>query len=348
MTRFHEYLGPSRRWLPLVEQGVVYVNRGANRLCWTEGGRFAAKLTPSAGLGVRLASLPASVEAVQKLIATTQELTQIAPALEALQLVSTVGAIASVAGVGVSIAGFAAVLHRLKRIEGKLDEMIMKLDGLRAAVRSLGASTESFLMARLSSASENLDRCIAADTKDEQVHLARDARRLFQESRLRYLELWRQTDPWSNPDIEVVTALELQGRYVASAIGELQAEFLLGDRGAFVHATMSAARDVAETMRLDPPKVFRLRSDASLSTVATKGYRPAHQATVLAAMLPVLRDQLRLAAAVTTESASRLTAFEDDADLPGLVGGSAHEILRAVRDAPGVDVFAVGLTLEAA
>lgn len=348
MTRFHEYLGPSSRWLPLVEQGVVYINHEANRLVWARDGRFAAKLTPSTGLGERLASLPASVEAVRKLIQTAHELTQIAPTLEALQLVSTVGAIASVAGVGVSIAGFAAVLHRLNRIEGKLDEMMIKIDGLRTAVQSLGVSTESFLMARLSSAKENLDRCIAADTKDEQVHLARDARRLFQESRLRYFELWRRTDPWNNPDIEVVTALELQGRYVASAIGELQAEFLLGDRGAFVHAARSAAKAVAETMRLEPLKVFRLRSDASLARVAMKGYGPAHQATVLATFLPVLKEQLQLAVAVTAESASRLATFEDDAELPGLVGASAHEILRAVKDAPGVDVFALGLTQEAA
>jgi len=333
--------------LPLLERGVVLLNREANRLVWARDGRFAAKLTPSTGLGEFLASLPASVESVQKLITTTQELTQVAPALQALQLISTVGAIASVAGVGVSIVGFATVLHRLKRIEGKLDEMMMKIDDLRTAVQSLGATTESFVMARLSSAKENLDRGIAADTKDEQVSLARDARRLFQESRLRYLELWRRTDPWNNPDIEVVTALELQGRYVASAIGELQAEFLLGDRGAFVHATRSAARDVADTMRLDALKVFRLRSDTSLVRVATKSYGPVHQATVLTTFLPMLREQLRLAAAVTTESASRLAAFEDDAELPTLVGASAHEILRVVRDAPGVDVFALGLPQEA-
>jgi hypothetical protein len=62
----------------------------------------------------------------------------------------------------------------------------------------------------------------------------------------------------------------------------------------------------------------------------------------------MLREQMKLANAITVESASRLAAFEDDSELPDLVGASAHEILRAVRDAPGVDVFAVGLRQEAA
>lgn len=87
-------------------------------------GRFAAALTPSSALGERLASLPVSPQAIPTVLETTQDLVQVGPALEALQLVSTVGAVTSVANVGISIVGFAVALKRLNRIEGKLDQMM--------------------------------------------------------------------------------------------------------------------------------------------------------------------------------------------------------------------------------
>jgi hypothetical protein len=46
----------------------------------------------------------------------------------------------------------------------------------------------------------------------------------------------------------------------------------------------------------------------------------------------------RAAVASTRASADRLAAFEEDADLPELMGAPAHDLLRAMRDAPGTDV----------
>lgn len=337
--RFHELLGPSSEWLPLVEKGVVTINRAANRLVWPDG-RFAAALTPTSALGERLASLPVSPQAIQSLLKTTQ--IQVGPALEALQLVSTVGAVASVANVGVSIAGFAVVLKRLNRIEGKLDQMMTTLAGLKSAIQSLGVTTESFVLARLAAANENLDRSIAAVTDRERIALARDSRRLFQESRLRYLELWRHVDPWRSPEIEIATAMELQGRYIASAIGELQAEFILGDTGAFLHACRSTVRDLRETMALEPAAALRVRCDSAVDRVGSKNHSPLHQVAFISGTLDALPGQLSLARSSASDSATRVAAFEADAELPTQLGLPAHEILKIIKEAPGVDVLALG------
>ena len=335
-------LGPSSKWIPLIAKGVVTVNRAANRLTWTKDGRFAAALAPTAGLAERLAALPVNANSVATALKTAQDLAQVGPALEMLQFASSIGAIASVANVGISIAGFAAVLHRLKRIEGKLDQMIVQLDGLRDAVRSLGVTADMFLMARLASAKENLDRAVVATTERERFELARDARRLFQESRLRYLQLWKHVDPWRSPEVEIPTAMELQGRYVASAIGELQSEFLLGDTGAFLHASRSASTDIRDEMALDPRSALRMRSNAASGRVGRDDHTPLHQALFITATLDSLGSQLKLASATTAESANCLSAFAADAELPEQLALQPHEIMRLVKEAPDIDVVAIG------
>jgi hypothetical protein len=335
-------LGPSSQWLPLVERGVVEINRRANRLVWTDNGQFAAALVPTSGLAERLASLPITGSAVQAAGSALTDLTVVAPALEKLQLISTIGAVASVANVGISLVGFAVVLHRLNRIEGKLDQMMTKVDELKHAVEALGIELHALLLARLSSAHANLDRAVVASTERERTELARDARRLFQETRLRYLELWKRADPWNAPDIEIPTALELQGRYAAAAIGELQAEFILGDEGAFVHVSRSAADDVRTVMKLDAVRAFRARTDAACLRVRTEGHGPIDQAHYAHQTIGLVGEQVKLAGAATSETVERLRAFEEDAQLPNQLKLPPHEILLAMKEASGVDVVSLG------
>lgn len=347
MKTYDELLGPSAKWKPLLDRGVVTINRNANRLVWNEGtrrGEFAARLVPSPELSKRLADLPTLVEKAAEIVKATKELSEIAPALEALQLISTIGSIASVVGVAVSIAGFATVMHKLDRIEGKLDQLIVTVDGLKRAVDKLGVSTESFLLARLQAAHQHLDRSLAASTVEQRRALAEKSRDLFLESRQRYLALWTHADPWRDPSIAVITARELQCRYVVCAVGELQAQMVLGDRGAYVHTARSVVADVKAHMGFDVQSVFRLRSDA---LVAQSGNQPIKQALTLIGDLPRLAAELTIAGAATSESRRRLEAAEADADLPDLLGLPAHEILRVMQDAPGVDIYALGSLDEA-
>lgn len=346
MSRWDQLLGPSSTWLPLLEAKKVVLNQAANRISWAHNGQFAAALSPSLGLAEQLAKLPTSLGDVINVVQTTAQLSKISSALQTVQLISTVGAVASVAGVAVSIAGFAAVLHRLDRIEGKLDQMLTSLDELKRAVNDVGGALDGFFMARLAQARDSLERSLKATTERERLELARDARRLFQEARHRYFELWKRANPWLTPQIPLATARELQGRYVACAIGELYAELILGDEGAMAHSAESAAKVLAVEMSLpDGVAVLRRRSDW-LATSA--GHAPAAQAVAIAGQVPALADEIKLASAATTESARRLHLLGADSELPKLLGMPGHEILLAMRAAPEVDVYALGRLEEAA
>jgi hypothetical protein len=110
-------------------------------LTWRDG-RFAAPLIPGRDLTMALTRVVATIEALKQAASSVEA---IAPALEALQLVSAIGAAASVANLAVSIAGFAAVLHRLERIEGKLDAMLATL---RGDLADLSSKLDDVQMAR--------------------------------------------------------------------------------------------------------------------------------------------------------------------------------------------------------
>jgi hypothetical protein len=332
----------SASWLPKVESGEVVLNEYANRLVWADSGKFAAALVPSHDLSTELARAPIELDDVKKLLEFAPKLAKVGPALQALQVLSAVGAVASVANLVVSVAGFAAVLARLQRIEGKLDAMLLTL---RGELRDLGGKLDDVAMATLLAGRDSLERSLAAHTELERLESARRARDRFQDCRMASLALWQRTSPWRNATIEVATALELQGRYVASAIGELQATFVLGDAGAFEHVARAAAADLRDPMRLAPLQALRARTD----TVATGLTRDT--VTALAGRvrdIPVLATQLRAAAATTATNAARLAAFAHDAELPALLGAPGYEILRAMRDAKGVDIYALGRPEEAA
>lgn len=125
----------------------------------------------------------------------------------------------------------------------------------------------------------------------------------------------------------------MQSRYVVCAIGEIQAEFIGGDMGTFRHAVHSTVEDFKEHLSLDGPAAFRSRSDASCvqaETLARFGLTIAN-----------LSAELRIANEVTAWTATRLEAFNFDADLPRELGVEPFEVVRAVRLAKGDGLFAI-------
>jgi len=60
------------------------------------------------------------------------QLNNIAQTLNTLQLASEIGAVASIANLGVSVAGFAVVIKKLKQIERKLDHVVTGIHEIRA------------------------------------------------------------------------------------------------------------------------------------------------------------------------------------------------------------------------
>ncbi len=337
ITDYAQYLYPSAKWLPLLEKGVVYINKAANRVCWRATGRFADALYPVQGaeLSRQLANLPLSVSGARRAMAASHAMSRIQPALDALEVTSTIGALASVANLAVSCAGFAVVLHRLSRIDGKLDDVLAKIDRLRASVDRLHVHVEALSVARMMAAAESLERAIAANSPATRRELATDARRLFQESRKLYIELWCHADPWQDLQVPLASVLELQGRYVAAAIGEIQAEFIVGDEGAFRHAAASCASELVENMTPDPVAAFRSRSDAACEA------GPMVVAQFQASLAQTV-SQLHIARATTEWTSRRLAAFADDMEMARSVGLEPWEVARVVQSAPGSDLYLLG------
>jgi hypothetical protein len=333
MNSYAELLEPAEQYLVGLQDGIYGFNHASQRVIDAKSGRFIAALVPGDGMQRTLSTLSLNPLEAAAQLATSPSLSSLLPVLQTMQLVSTVGAMASVANLGTSCVGFALVLQRLGRIEGKLDEMLTKLDVLQDSVRQLQGHADALSLARVRAAGDSLDRAVSADSSSKRQELATRARELFQESRALYLELWRAARPWHQLKVPVQTALEMQGRYVVCAIGEIQAEFIGGDMGTFRHAVRTTVEDFKEHLSLDGPAAFRSRSDASCAqaeTLARFGLTIAN-----------LSAELRVANDVTVWTATRLDAFGLDADLPNELGVEPFEIVRAVRSAKGDGFFAL-------
>lgn len=332
MNPYARILQPASSELEGLLSGTYVINEGANRIVDAGTKRFVAALVPGAGLSDTLAQLPLNPTDAARVIQASEHLRRLEPFLSVLQLTTSVGALASVANLGVSCVGFAVVLRRLGRIEGKLDEALTRLEVIQQAVNGIGGHVEALSAGRLRSAAESLERALSADSSSGRRDLALRARDLFQETKNLNLELWRQTEPWGQLAIPVPTAMELQTRFVAAAIGEIQAEFVGGDMGAFRHAARSVASDYISLFRLDAPAALRLRSDQACDG-------GSEQIARFGFIVPQITAELRLAAETCDWTHRRLVSFEEDADLPEQLGADPVDVARATRAATGDDLY---------
>jgi hypothetical protein len=119
----------------------------------------------------------------------------------------------------------------------------------------------------------------------------------------------------------------MRGRSDAAALGELQARFIRGDLGASRHAVKTVARDYESHYSFNTVAALRARSDEACS--AQDKRMGAFWAT-----LPRLTDDLQRASDSGAWTLGRLRAFEEDAELPGLLSVAPHEVAAAARAVP--------------
>ncbi|WP_437588335.1 hypothetical protein [Sorangium sp. So ce1000] len=333
MNEWAEYLEPAEKEIPGLRSGELFVNRASNRVASARTGRFVARLVPGRQLAENLARLPLQPSAAREVIQSSSDLARLSPVLEAMQVTTSIGALASVANLAVSCVGFALVLQRLSRLDAKLDELLLKTETLQRAVDEVRGHQAALSLARVRSAGESLDRALAAETPATRRDLAMHARALFQESKALYLELWRHSQPWERLDIPVRTALEMQSRFVVCAIGEIQAEFIAGDPGSFRHAATQAASNLRTHMGLHQAHIaFRKRSDAACA--AGSDALALFQAT----MVSTVAD-LKTAAEVTEWTAARLDNFTEDLEILQELRIEPHHLIEIVRAADGAGVY---------
>ena len=326
MINYGQYFAPSSEWLPRIQSGFAKVDLVAQRVVDTRTHRYLAALRPVPGTG-----LDQALESAGGLAGGGTA--HLAPALDALQWTSAAGALASVANLGVSCAGFAIVLHKLGRIEAKVDEALAKLGLLQERVDELRGHQEALSIARIRSGSDSLERAVFADTTAARNSSASRARDLFQEARNLHARHWEVADPWSRSDVPPSVALEMQGKYVACATGEIQAEFLLGDRATFLHCVSTVVSQMQTSMNIDARDAFRLRNRHAHLSGAAQDF--GHSMDGLA-------GQLRHASSVTNCTLARLASFSSDADLPEELELPPHQVARVMRHATGDDVYLLG------
>lgn len=321
---------PSAAWWPLLRDGKVMLNEASNRLVWADSGRFAAALVPTRGVAAALSSPPPAL----------------APVLERMGLISTAGALASVANLAISIVGLDSILDGVRGLGSKIDAVLEAFDRELELVR----------LTRLYVARENLEQSLRSSNARVRELLAWKARDMFHETRQRTLILWQQHQPWVNPTFAIADARELQARYIAAAAGQLQAEFLL-DADLVTSTSRLVGRELQTDLALDIERAMAPRREAAERAL---GPEPAAMASPIfrhrrktwrseskrrTEELVATESELAELAAATRISSTRLLACKDHVELPALLGLSplaAIQRLRHAEDVTEPDVLAFG------
>jgi len=165
----------------------------------------------------------------------SQEIPQIQSTLEGLQLITSVGALASVASLGVCVAGFSTINNKLKKVECKLDDIFGELSQVKKIAQRSEIKLDALSLGRLRAAAEELSHAEEADKEDERIEYARSAEDKFRKIKHYYSILMNEGDynAWNDPELPLPESLELHSRVIAAIQGELYASFLRGDFGAY-------------------------------------------------------------------------------------------------------------------
>jgi len=254
------------QFLPMVNAGEV-VRYGA-LLRDAETGRFVGHLKEAGKLGETLAALPVSpISSAVKIgsaISQHVQLANIQQVLNSLQLLSSVGAFASVAGLGVCVAGFAIMNHKLNRIDAKLDKVLGELAYVRQAVNELGFKWDTITMARMKSAIEAFSTAEATTKASQREQELLSSISTFRELRNYYLQLFNHADPFNRHDFPLHAGMEMFGRYTACCVAELEGEFLLNDANRFKVSHEKIMKEIDSEKVFNAQLIHRNRHDSAI------------------------------------------------------------------------------------
>lgn len=155
------------------------------------------------------------------------QLQRIQQTLNTVQTLATVGAVASVASLGVSVAGFAVVIQKLNRMEGKLDRVLAETARMRGLVERLHVKVDALPMAVLSARLEEVSMARLYDEQRKRDSL-RDSVEKLAELRHFYGALLANPEFCAFGTDNLLALLDTQERLIATCYAELHAEFLLG------------------------------------------------------------------------------------------------------------------------
>ena len=167
------------------------------------------------------------IHGVQKSIDQIQE------TLQGLEFATNVAALSSIASLGVSVAGFAAINTKLNKIEVKLDDIVDDVVAIKSVLKGLHEGWDAMSKAKLQKAAENILVAEKASSTERRLELAKDAVADFALLRHYYSNLLSAQGLFEDVTLDISHLHEIIARYTFSCIGVLQAEFITGDLGSY-------------------------------------------------------------------------------------------------------------------
>tara|TARA_R110000772_G_scaffold266469_1_gene389012 strand:- start:41456 stop:42223 length:768 start_codon:yes stop_codon:yes gene_type:complete len=239
--------------------------------------------------------------------------------VDGLQLATNVAAIASVAGLGVSVAGFAMVQSKLKSMDSKLDGIAGDVQSIKLALSELSLSWDALSDARFDAATETLIVAEKASTEVRRREYAQHAVHEFSLLRQYYSKLLQRRSILEDPELDVERLNELMARYTVSCMGLLQGEFLVGDLSAYRGWLNIINKEYAERVCFSVKDVYLARCDKAA---------PLN----LALNHEVLANSLSTLAAVSNENVARLDSYYAELDFLEVNGIEPARYLQELKE----------------
>lgn len=267
------------------------------------------------GLSLPGSPLELGLDAIQNV-----QLHYIQQTLNTVQTLATVGAVASVATLGVCAVGFAMVLKKLKRMEGKLDQVLSQVTEMRGLVQDLNIKVDALPLARLQARLETIELARHFGESRRRSSLERAIEDLA-ELKHYYATLLASEQFCALGTDHMMAILDTQERLVATCEAELFAEFLLSGDPVLLDQRLIRQTQLLESSAWTSP--------LSLYKLAERGDKAAGKFLVTS---PELRKgKARDLAAIRVESMSRLSSWPSIARQLDSQGTSPMEYLQQVE-----------------
>lgn len=239
--------------------------------------------------------------------------------VDGLQLATNVAAMASVASLGVSVAGFAMVQHKLKQMDSKLDGIAGDVQSIKRALSDLALNWDALSDARFEAAAETLIVAEQASTETRRREHAQHAVHEFSLLRQYYSKLLQRRSILEDPELDVDALNEIMARYTVSCMGLLHGEFMVGDLSAYRGWLDLVNNEYAERVCFNVRDVYIARCDRA----APLDLELNHEA---------LSRDLGALSAVSNESVARLESCYAELDYLEIHGIAPARYLQELRE----------------
>jgi hypothetical protein len=249
------------------------------------------------------------------------QLQKIQQTLHTVQTLATVGAVASVASLGVSIAGFAMVLNKLKRMEGKLDQVLSEIARVRDLVEKLNVKVDALTMAKLKTQLEEVSLAWHYDDNRRRAVLQNAVVKLA-ELRNFYGALLASKDFCAFSTDNLIALHDTHERLTAACEGELFAEFLLNEDPCVITERWRLQNSVFDAIAWQEPK--------SLYQLVEQGDRDT--GVYMVTNPKVREEKVKMLSDIRTESKARLASVPALADFLKKRDVTAVEYIRSLKE----------------